>query len=190
MRSLGYGGVSAVAQVTGIARGTIHRALKEIQDPRLMSARDQVGALGCGRKRIVEKNPRILKRLKELVESSTRGDPMSPLLCLRSEGNPIRAETKRRNTQCLPTRSIRDVNLIENAGEVVETVVHEIGHQTLEILILSAEQVAGPRTPGKRSGDIRYHGSQLGRVQTDGPKVESEAARLRHRREGEVNCPS
>ena len=34
-RSLGYGGVSAVAQATGIARGTIHRALEEIKDPPL-----------------------------------------------------------------------------------------------------------------------------------------------------------
>ena len=33
------------------------------------------------------------------------------------------------------------VNLIENASQVVETVIHEIGHQTLEqILVLSAEQ--------------------------------------------------
>ena len=48
------------------------------------------------------------------------------------------------------------LNLIENASQVVETGIHEIGHQTLEqILVLTAEQVAGPRTPGKASGDIR-----------------------------------
>ena len=29
-RSLGYGSVSAVAQATGMARGTIHRALEEL----------------------------------------------------------------------------------------------------------------------------------------------------------------
>ena len=47
------------------------------------------------------------------------------------------------------------VNLIQNASQVVETVIHEIGLQTLEqILLLSAEQVAGARTPGKASGDI------------------------------------
>ncbi len=45
------------------------------------------------------------------------------------------------------------VNLIQNASQVVESVIHEIGHQTLEmILVLSAEQVAGPRTPGKAGG--------------------------------------
>jgi len=79
-RSLGYGGVSAVAQATGIARGTIHRALEELQHPEATSAREQVRAGGGGRRRIVAENPQILKRLKELVESSTRGDPMSPLL--------------------------------------------------------------------------------------------------------------
>ncbi len=48
------------------------------------------------------------------------------------------------------------VNLILNANQMVETVIHEIGHQMLEqILLLSAEQVGGERTPGKASGDVR-----------------------------------
>jgi hypothetical protein len=60
-------------------------------------------------------------------------------------------------------RTATIVNLIQNASQVVETVIHEIGHQMLEqILVLSAEQVAGARTPGKASGDIRHHGSQPG----------------------------
>jgi hypothetical protein len=51
------------------------------------------------------------------------------------------------------------VNLIESASQVVETVLHEIQVQSLEaILALSAEQLAGARTPGKASGDIRHHG--------------------------------
>ena len=42
------------------------------------------------------------------------------------------------------------LNLIQSASQVVETVVHEIGLQTLEtILKLSAEEIAGPRTPGE-----------------------------------------
>jgi hypothetical protein len=52
----------------------------------------------------VAQNPRIFRRLKQLVESSTRGDPMSPLLwtCQRTqqlatilsqEGNPISPDT-------------------------------------------------------------------------------------------------
>jgi transposase-like protein len=83
------------------------------------------------------------------------------------------------------------LNLIENAGQVVETVIHEIGHQTLEqILILSAEQVGGPRTPGKASGNIRYHGSQSGRVQLADRQVKVKRPRLRHKTEGEVKIPA
>jgi hypothetical protein len=79
-RSLGYGGVSTVAEVTGLARGTIHRALEELKNPRAQSAVDHVRTAGGGRKKIAVQQPRILKRLKVMVESSTRGDPESPLL--------------------------------------------------------------------------------------------------------------
>jgi transposase-like protein len=83
------------------------------------------------------------------------------------------------------------VNLIQNASQVVETVIYEIGHQTLEqILVLSAEQLAGPRTPGKASGEIRHHGSQPGRVQLADRKVKVKRPRLRHKSEGEVKVPA
>jgi putative transposase len=83
------------------------------------------------------------------------------------------------------------VNLIQNASQVVETVIYEIGHQTLEqILVLSAEQVAGARTPGKASGEIRHHGSQPGRVQLADRKVKVKRPRLRHKTEGEVKVPA
>ncbi len=83
------------------------------------------------------------------------------------------------------------VNLIQNASQVVETVIHEIGHQMLEqILVLSAEQVAGARTPGKASGDVRYHGSQPGCVQLADRKVKVKRPRLRHKTEGEVKVPA
>lgn len=56
------------------------------------------------------------------------------------------------------------VELITQARVAVE-VIDRIGRQTIEtILTSSAEQVAGPRTPGKSSGDIRWHASQNGRV--------------------------
>lgn len=71
------------------------------------------------------------------------------------------------------------VNLIESASQVVETVLHEIQVHSLEaILVLSAEQLAGARTPGKASGDIRHHGSQAGRVQLADRKVKLKRPRL------------
>jgi putative transposase len=83
------------------------------------------------------------------------------------------------------------VNLIESASQVVETVIHEIGVQTLEtILMLSAEQVAGPRTPGKASGDIRHHGVQRGQIKLADRKVRVKRPRLRHKTAGEVKIPA
>jgi putative transposase len=82
------------------------------------------------------------------------------------------------------------VNLIQSASQVVETVIHQVGVQTLEmILTLSAEQVAGPRTPGKVSGDVRWHGSQPGQVILADRKVQVKRPRLRHKTEGEVKVP-
>ena len=103
-RALGYGGVSTVAEVSGIARGTIHRGLEELKDPKSMTATDHVRLSGGGRKAITSRNPKILRRLKVMVESNTRGDPMSPLLwtckstrelagALSKEGYAISADT-------------------------------------------------------------------------------------------------
>jgi putative transposase len=83
------------------------------------------------------------------------------------------------------------VNMIQSASQVVDSVVHEIGVKTLELLLaLSAEQVAGPRTPGKASGEIRHYGSQPGRVQLADRKVRVKRPRLRHKTEGEVAIPA
>jgi putative transposase len=83
------------------------------------------------------------------------------------------------------------VNLIQSASQVVDTVIHEIGVQTLEqILRLSAEQVAGERTPGKASGDVRWHGSQRGQVHLADRKVQVQRPRLRHKTDGEVKIPA
>jgi putative transposase len=83
------------------------------------------------------------------------------------------------------------VNMIQSASQVVDSVVHEIGVKTLELLLaLSAEQVAGPRTPGKVSGEIRHYGSQRGRIQLADRKVRVKRPRLRHKTEGEVPIPA
>jgi putative transposase len=83
------------------------------------------------------------------------------------------------------------LEMIQSASEVVTTVIHELGRQTLEtILMLSAEQIAGTKTPGKASGEIRWHGSQPGHVNVADRKVEVKRPRLRHKTEGEVKVPA
>jgi transposase-like protein len=83
------------------------------------------------------------------------------------------------------------VELITEARIAVDEVINNIGRQTIEtILNLSAEQVAGARTPGKNSGDIRWHGSQPGRVSLADRQIKVKRPRLRHKRAGEVSVPA
>ena len=86
------------------------------------------------------------------------------------------------------------VELIEQARLAVDSVIEQVGRKTIEtILALSAEQVAGPRTPGKASGEIRWHGRQRGRVFLRDRHVEVNKPRLRRKGEGtggEVAVPA
>jgi transposase len=78
--SLPYGGVSLVAQATGLSRTTIHAGIRELQESRrkpLATGRSRKA--GGGRKPLTFHNPDLLKALQKLVESTTRGDPESPL---------------------------------------------------------------------------------------------------------------
>ena len=57
------------------------------------------------------------------------------------------------------------VDLITEARLAVDEVIDRAGRGLIEtILTMSAEQIAGPKSPGKASGEVRWHGRQLGRV--------------------------
>src|SRR5262249_12393876 len=58
------------------------------------------------------------------------------------------------------------------------------------ILLLSAEQVAGPKTPGKASGEVRWHGRQAGRVRLADRQLNVKRPRLRHKKQGEMEVPA
>ena len=83
------------------------------------------------------------------------------------------------------------VHLIENASQMVENVIHEIQIHALEMIFtLSAEQLAGTRTPGKVSGEVRWHGRQAGKIKLADREVKVRRPRLRHKTEGEVKIPA
>jgi len=77
-RAYGHGGVSVVSRLTGIARSTIVRGLKENeQNTEVESGR--VRKPGAGRKAKCSQDSTLLPDLKRLVEPATRGDPMRAL---------------------------------------------------------------------------------------------------------------
>src|SRR5271163_5111056 len=77
-RSLGWGGIEAVATATGLSDRTIRNGIRELDDPDALPATQQRRA-GAGRKRRESEQPRLIEALEKLVDSATRGDPMSPL---------------------------------------------------------------------------------------------------------------
>jgi len=78
---LGYGGIRAVAQASGLSERTIGRGCLELRTGEVVaeSAERRLRSPGAGRKVQQEKDPRILEALERLVEPTSRGDPMSPL---------------------------------------------------------------------------------------------------------------
>jgi len=80
-RDLGWGGVTAVAQATGLSRTTITAGLHELDLPaeRRAVAATRVRGPGGGRKKITENDPELLGALEALIEPLSRGDPESPL---------------------------------------------------------------------------------------------------------------
>jgi hypothetical protein len=72
---IGHGGVSGVAEATGLARRTIYRGLADLED-RASVRNDRIRRQGGGRKSKITEDPPLLSDLKSLLEPVTRGDPM------------------------------------------------------------------------------------------------------------------
>ncbi len=83
------------------------------------------------------------------------------------------------------------VDLIEQSRLAVDQLIDMAGRATIEaVLQLSAEQVAGPRTPGQRRGSLLWHGRQAGRVCLKERKLGVTKPRLREKGGGEVAIPA
>lgn len=82
--SLGWGGITAVAEATGLSRNTIRAGIAELQDPTQDAQKEiqqpRLRRPGGGRQRLTKRDQALLKDLESLVESSTLGDPQCPLL--------------------------------------------------------------------------------------------------------------
>src|SRR5918992_3110702 len=82
--TIGWGGITGVSKATGISRPTIRAGIAEVQSgvpaAEEVPQRRSIRRAGGGRHCLSESDPTLLKDLQALLESSTRGDPQSPLL--------------------------------------------------------------------------------------------------------------
>jgi hypothetical protein len=77
-RAAGRGGLAAVSLITGLARSTIGRGVKDLEAAPL--PRGRVRREGGGPRPLSARDPTLLADLERLVEPATRGDPERPLL--------------------------------------------------------------------------------------------------------------
>jgi transposase len=97
--AFGYGGIIAVARAIKMAPSVVAKGIEEVraleEGTAVLLDKTRSRRPGGGRKKATEKDPELVPALKELVESTTRGDPESPLLwTARSQRNIVDALKK------------------------------------------------------------------------------------------------
>ena len=97
---LGWGGVTAVATATGLARNTIMVGTHELEvrraHPRAAISL-RLRREGGGRKALTETDPELLQALERLVDPVTRGHPQSPLRWTCKSTGKLAEELTRQN---------------------------------------------------------------------------------------------
>jgi len=86
------------------------------------------------------------------------------------------------------------LDLICNTEQAVDELIDVVGKAAIEsVLLLSAQQIAGPKQPGRIRGDIGWYGRQSGVVSLSERKLRIEKPRLRKKGKGagkEVAIPA
>jgi transposase len=75
-RAYGRGGVQTIARITGLCRQTIYNGLADLAAG---NTSERVRRPGGGRKKLRDQHPKLVKKIEDLVDDVTRGDPESPL---------------------------------------------------------------------------------------------------------------
>jgi hypothetical protein len=111
--ALGWGGVTAVAEATGLSPTTIRAGIAECREPESDSGEPaRVRRPGGGRRPLTRADRTLRDDLEALVSPSTRGDPQSPLRwtckstrdlaeALAARGHPVSHQTVARLLQAM-----------------------------------------------------------------------------------------
>jgi transposase len=101
--SLGWGGVTAVAAATELSDRTVRTGVSELKQGKSPgSGRQRKRGGGRRAKEVVQ--PGLLKTLRRIVDSTTRGDPMSPLRWTCKSARAIASELAREGFEVSHTK--------------------------------------------------------------------------------------
>jgi transposase len=131
-QAIGRGGISAVSKATGISRPVIQQGVAELKAPPELEA-GRIRRQGGGRKKAVDKDASLKTDLVDLLESSTRGDPESPLRWTCRSVRQLTAELRRMKHQV--------------SHQVVADLLHDLGYS----LQASRKTLEGSRHPDRNA---------------------------------------
>src|SRR5271167_5160268 len=170
-RATGWGGVSALAEITGLARSRIIRGLKDLDAPALQPGR--VRREGGGRHAITATDDTLVADLRRLVEPATMGDPMRPLMWVSKSREKLAAELNARGHDVSPNTVGRllvdELKYILPTGQPQDARGHEPSRSQCAI---RAHQRAGDCRPGRRPA------GHLGRYEEEGTDRQLQEWRL------------
>jgi Rhodopirellula transposase DDE domain len=119
--AMGKGGVTVVSRATGLSRTTIYAGLREIGERKQSrsgdggseESKERSRRSGGGRKPLTEHDVTLAHDLESAVESTTRGDPQSPLRWTCKSVRELAAHLNRREHRASPSTIAR---LLDRAG--------------------------------------------------------------------------
>jgi hypothetical protein len=115
---LGRGGISRLSELTGMSRVTITQGVRELAGGKLRGAAEgRVRRRGAGRKKVEQAHAGLSGKLKEIVEETTAGDPMSPLKWTSKSTRTIAAELTRSGH---PVSSVTVGRCLEDMGYTLQ----------------------------------------------------------------------
>jgi len=97
-----------MCEVSGLSKPTVIKGVKELRSPQALRPEGgRIRQVGGGRKTLEERDPQLIQRLRQMMEETTAGDPMSLLRWtskstyqirdeLRREGHPVSEDTVQR----------------------------------------------------------------------------------------------
>ena len=161
--SLKRGGVTLVAQATGMSRTTIGEGMRELRERTNLGIEDetciselptQMRHPGGGRHPLKVNDPTLVRDLEALIEPTTRGDPQSPLRWTCKSTRNL-AEALSRQGHCV-------------SYQTVAVLLHDLGY-SLQALRKTREGGAHP----DRDAQFRYINQQVIAFQERGQPVVS-----------------
>lgn len=137
----GRGGIRAVAEALAMGQMTVIAGMKELKGdlpPEADEMARRQRRCGAGRKALLTKHPEIVRAIEEIVDASTRGDPMAPL-----------------KWTCKSLENIRE-ELVKSGYKVCATTIGKILREQLEYSLQGLKKTREGSSHEDRNAQFEY----------------------------------